>query len=448
MVRRARRDFFFGYSPREWQDTVSRNKKRFNVVVVHRRAGKSEVGVVELLHEALHAERRSSDAPFFVYVAPYLKQAKALAWDRLKTYARRLSLKIVESDLSITCPHNGAKIQVIGADNPDALRGVGLDGVVLDELKDVKPEVWYEILLPALSDRRGWALFIGTPKGINLLTELFYYGASHPRDWHTAVFSVYETGVFTEAEIAELKSQMGEAEFAREFLCDMTAAGEDQLISIGMVEEATRKLYRAEQYESSPKILGVDVARFGDDRSVLCPRQGLVCFPPKVFKGLDNMALTGHIVAAIKRWRPDAVFIDVGGGSGVIDRLRQLGHDVVEVNFGAHATDSQYANKRAEMWFRMRQWFEAGGAIPNIVELKQDISAPNYKFNPSNKYILESKEDLKKRILRSPDMGDALALTFAEYVAPKTEDLPWFLRQQLQDEHGDHALADVDFVEA
>jgi hypothetical protein len=405
---------------RAWQDATSRGKKRFSVIVVHRRAGKSEVGVVELLHEALHAKSTDANSgqPLYVYLAPYLKQAKSLAWDRLKHYARRLHLVPNESELSVTFPHNNAKIMLCGADNPNALRGIGLDGVVVDELKDVKPEVWYEVLLPALADRKGWALFIGTPKGVNLLTELYYYGQKRS-DWYTAVWTVYQTGVFTDAEIEELRAQMGENEFKREFLCDMTASGEDQLISIGLCEDAARRTIRTEDYDFAPKILGVDVARFGDDRSVLCPRQGLVCHPPKVFRGLDNMALTGQVVAAIKKWKPDAVFIDAGGGAGIIDRLRQLGYDVHETNFGARATDQQFANKRAEMWHGIKTWLDAGGVIPDITELKQDLSAPNYSYTAKNQIILESKDDLKKRILRSPDMGDALALTFAEHIAPR-----------------------------
>ena len=228
-----------GYQPRKWQHEVSANKRRYNVIVVHRRAGKSELGVAELIHEAVHAKAtpQNSGAPFFVYLAPYLKQAKVLAWDRLRTYARRLGLTINESELSVSFPHNGAKIQVFGGDNPDALRGVGLDGIVLDELKDLKPEIWYEVVLPALADRRGWAMLIGTPKGVNLLSELYHYG-SRKQDWYTAIFTVYQTGVFTAAEIEELRDQMGENEFNREFLCDLTAAGEDQLIGLGLVAAA------------------------------------------------------------------------------------------------------------------------------------------------------------------------------------------------------------------
>ena len=436
-----------GYQPRKWQHEVSANKRRYNVIVVHRRAGKSELGVAELIHEAVHAKAtpQNSGAPFFVYLAPYLKQAKVLAWDRLRTYARRLGLTINESELSVSFPHNGAKIQVFGGDNPDALRGVGLDGIVLDELKDLKPEIWYEVVLPALADRRGWAMLIGTPKGVNLLSELYHYG-SRKQDWYTAIFTVYQTGVFTAAEIEELRDQMGENEFNREFLCDLTAAGEDQLIGLGLVEEACRRNYREIDVHAAPRVLGVDIARFGDDSTVFVPRQGLICYPPKVFKGLDNMAITGHLVEAIRRWKPDAVFIDVGAGTGVIDRMRQLSFDVNETNFASKATDPRYANKRAEMWFRIKEWLGQGGCVPDLVELKQDLTAPNYKFDASNRYILESKGDMRKRLLRSPDIGDALALTFAEHVAPRVEEMSWPLRRQLA-ETNDYSRALTDYAE-
>jgi hypothetical protein len=152
---------------------------------------------------------------------------------------------------------------------------------------------------------------------------------------------------------------------------------------------------------------------------VIFPRQGLQTFDPLVFQGIDNMDLASRVAAKIEEWQPDATFIDSGNGGGVIDRLRQLGYDVIEVNFGGKSSSHLYANKRAQMWFEMRDWLRAGGAIPNSPELKQDLAAPTYKYNPSNQLILEPKDDIKKRGLPSPDLGDALALTFAHPVAKR-----------------------------
>ena len=112
------------------------------------------------------------------------------------------------------------------------------------------------------------------------------------------------------------------------------------------------------EYERSARVLGVDVARFGDDKSVIIRRQGLVAFPPLVYAGLDNMAFASRVAQEITTWKPDAVFIDVGNGSGVIDRLRQLGHDVIEINFGGKPIDPVYVNKRTEMWWAIKEWID------------------------------------------------------------------------------------------
>ena len=113
------------------------------------------------------------------------------------------------------------------------------------------------------------------------------------------------------------------------------------------------------------------------------------------------------------------MFIDAGRGEGVIDRLRQLGFSVIEVNFGGKPTDDSYANKRSEMWDAMAKWLKAGGAIPNHPGLKTDLATPTYSFNAAGKLVLESKDEIKKRGLRSSDVADSLCLTFAYPIAPK-----------------------------
>lgn len=413
----------FGLPMRTWQRECAQLRARFVVLALHRRAGKTEIALKKLLDAAIKCRE---DLPHYFYVAPFLKQAKIIAWARLKQMVAPLVphglVEVSEVELYVRFRVNGATIRIFGADNPDAMRGVRLDGAVIDEVAQIKPEVWDEIIQPALSDRMGWAWFIGTPKGINLFSSL-YFGASTRPDWAAARYTVYDTDALDPVEVARLRSAMAEVAFAREYLCDFTAAGEDQLISLTDAETAARRIYTPGTVDFAPKILGVDPARFGNDRSVIFPRQGLQAFDPLVFRGIDNMDLAARVAAKIDTWQPDAVFIDAGAGAGVIDRLRQLGYDVIEVNFGGKPTDMRFANKRAEIWHELADWVRAGGAIPNENALKLELATPTYKFDASNRILLESKDDIKKRLPEagSPDLADALALTFSQPVAPRSK---------------------------
>jgi len=417
------RQVHLGYYPRKWQQQCHAAKAacRFQVLVLHRRAGKTELALMELIEGALRCER---DLGLFVYLAPQLKQAKAIAWARLKQRLRPLTnaggCQVNEGDLSVTFRHNGATIRLFGGDNPDALRGVRLDGCVVDEVAQIKPEVWVDILQPALADRQGWAIFIGTPAGVNLFSELYYRAAAGTPGWHAARWAVYDTDALPKDEVERLRQSMPENSFAREFLCDFAASAEDQLISLADAEAASQRVYSNADIANAPRILGVDPARFGDDRSVIFPRQGLVAFEPAVFHGLDNMAMAARVADKIESWRPDAVFIDSGAGAGIIDRLRQLGHRVIEVPFGGKATKPDlFVNRRSEMWWLMKEWLESGGCIPPMPDLKMELGTPKYWFDPQNRRVLESKDDIKERLQggASPDLADALALTFASPVA-------------------------------
>jgi hypothetical protein len=230
---------------------------------------------------------------------------------------------------------------------------------------------------------------------------------------------VYETDALDEEEIAVAKDSMSEAAFAQEFLCSFEAGVDNILLSMAEVEDACRRHMREEDFMFAPKILGIDVARQGNDRTVMFPRQGLATFDPLVFRGLDSMSVAAQAAQKIQTWKPDAVFIDGSGGygAGVIDRLRQLGHPVIEVQFGGKPTDARYINKRSEMWLEMAKWVKTGGCLPNIADLKIDLTAPTYTHaNSAGKMALEPKDKIKERIGFSPDMGDALALTFAHPV--------------------------------
>lgn len=355
----------------------------------------------------------------YFYVAPFLKQAKLIAWDYLKRYACTIpGVDFLEGELCVRFA-GGARIWVCGADNPDALRGTYADGVVLDEYAQIKPDVFSEIIRPMLLSREGWAVFMGTPKGQNAFFELFNQAQKQarlePDVWWVGVFRADETGVIPPAELARLKQETPPTIFCQEYLCDFTASAENILIPIEAVLQACEREISEADYRYAPKIMGVDPARFGSDRSVIFCRQGIKAFEPWVVNGLDNMALAARVAQQIERFRPDGVFVDAGCGGGVIDRLRQLGYrQITEVPFGGSAgKPGQYANKRAEMWGEMAQWIKTVGVLPQRADLKADLCQVCYDYDVAGRLRLESKEKLKERTGKSPDLADALALTFA-----------------------------------
>lgn len=411
------------YKPRFPQSEIhpQLEKHRFCVLVAHRRLGKTVLAVNHIIKMALTNLNPNSR---YAYIAPFLKQAKLIAWDYVKRYTATIpGTRVHEGDLIVELP-NGAKIYLFGADNPDALRGTYLDGVVLDEYAQIKPDVFAEIIRPALSDRSGWALFLGTPKGQNQFYEVYNHAvkmaAKGDYSWWSGLYRADETNVIAASELEELKSVQSEATYRQEMLCDFTAAADNVLITIDVVSKAVEKAYKPGDIDGAPVIIGVDPARFGDDRSVIFRRQGLQAFDPIILTKIDNMTLAGRVANEIEHFKPEAVFIDAGRGEGVIDRLRQLGHNVIEVNFGSTPLNPvTYTNKRTEMWDLMREWLEQGGAIPKMPELKADLVVPTYDFDPANRMRLESKDRIKERLGKSPDVADALALTFAFPVRTK-----------------------------
>lgn len=197
--------------------------ERWACTVAHRRYGKTVREINELVKRAATCDKPNGR---FAYIAPYYSQAKAIAWDYLKRYARPLLAgKPMESELSVELV-NGARIRLFGADNADALRGLYLDGVVLDEYGDMRPSVWGEIIRPLLADRQGWASFIGTPKGKNHFHALAEQAKADPA-WFFQQLRASETGIIPEAELADSRKTMTAEQYAQEFECafDVPALG-------------------------------------------------------------------------------------------------------------------------------------------------------------------------------------------------------------------------------
>lgn len=193
---------------------------RWSVVVAHRRAGKTVACIQKLLVAALSSKRTRAR---YAYIAPFLKQAKTVAWDYLKMAARQIpGATIHESELRVDFG-NEAQIRLYGADNPDALRGIYLDGVVLDEAADMSPRIFPEILRPALSDRKGWAIWIGTPKGQNEFFDL-WQAAQGDEEWFTLQLKASETGLIDADELRSAKKQMSPEQYEQEYETSFQAA--------------------------------------------------------------------------------------------------------------------------------------------------------------------------------------------------------------------------------
>lgn len=180
------------------------------------------------------------------------------------------------------------------------------------------------------------------------------------------------------------------------------------------VEAAMARTYRTEDFEHAQKRLGVDVARFGDDDTVIFPRQGLMAYKPVIMKGARSNEIAARIMEAKRRWNSEVELVDGTGGygSGVIDALIQGGNAPFEIHFSSKATDSRFFNKRSEMWFLMAEWIKRGGAIPKMPELIKELTTPEY-FYHNGKLRVEEKDSIKERLGHSPDLADALALTFS-----------------------------------
>lgn len=214
------------YEPRPHQAALHETLKRFSVLVCHRRFGKTVLAVNELIAESLNC---ALSEPRHAYLAPLRKQAKRVAWDYLKRFTVHLPERAVhESELRIDL-WGGRRIFVDGADNPDALRGLYLDGVVLDEFGQMQPALWREVVRPALSDRAGAALFIGTPKGRNAFHDLYQDAAAKmaagDRDWFAALRRASETGVIPPAELEAARRDMDADEYAQELMLGMLGMG-------------------------------------------------------------------------------------------------------------------------------------------------------------------------------------------------------------------------------
>jgi len=226
----ALREVVIPYEPRPLQLSLHRalDERRWAVAVCHRRFGKTVCAVNQLIRRAVTCTK---PRPRLAYVGPTYRQAKQNAWDYLLHYTSTVPGRAANtSELRVDFGHNSSQIRLYGADNPDSLRGIYLDGVVLDEYGLMPPNVWGEVLRPALADRQGWALFIGTPAGRNQFYTLIHGdnaewpGAQTHPDWSFASYPASMTGYVADSELRAARQDMTDDEYRQEFECSFTAA--------------------------------------------------------------------------------------------------------------------------------------------------------------------------------------------------------------------------------
>ena len=249
------------YAPRWFQKEIHASMTRFSVLVLHRRAGKTVLAINEMIKRIISSPLPNARG---YYVAPFFSQAKRVAWSYVREYTVDIpGMRFNASELRAIFP-NGAEIQLLGGDNYDSLRGIYADYVVLDEVAQMHPAIWGEIFRPALSDRKGSALFIGTPKGKNQFWDKWEQAGSLP-GWYRAMYKVTETGALDLEEIHAAQREMSDAEFNQEYLCDFTAAirGAFYAKEMRALEDAGRIM--AVPYDETLKVitswdLGIDDA--------------------------------------------------------------------------------------------------------------------------------------------------------------------------------------------
>lgn len=213
------RDIKLKYRPRSVFEDFHERKERWAVIVAHRRCGKTVACINDLIVKALLENKPHAQ---YAYIAPFYSQAKSVAWRYLERFSEPVMTKANQSELWVELV-NGARIRLFGADNPDALRGNFLDGVVMDEMADMKPSVWGEIIRPLLADRLGWATFIGTPKGHNAFYDIYNEATKKP-NWYVKVLRADQTNLLPQSELDDAKASMSDNQYEQEFLCSFEAA--------------------------------------------------------------------------------------------------------------------------------------------------------------------------------------------------------------------------------
>jgi len=414
-----------GASPDPWQESVMRDvaagQRRISIRAGHGVGKSSTCAWLLIWHMVCRYPQKSiCTAPtagqlfdaLFAEVKYWINRLPDPIRDLLETTTDKVTLKAAPEASFISA-------RTSSAERPEAMAGIHSENVLLifDEASAV-PEPVYESAAGSMSGENACTILIGNPTRNSGLFFRTHHALSS--DWKTYHVSCLDCGRVSADFVEQIKSTYGSESnaFRVRVLGEFALREDDTLIPAELVDSAMSRDVALNDKE--PLVYGLDVARFGDDRSVLCKRRGNVVTEFKVWQGLDLMQLTGAVVNEAKADKPDEICVDsIGLGSGVADRLRELGHVVRDVNVSeSSAMNPSAAKLRDELWLAVKDWLnQRVGKIPKMDDLRQELVSPTYTFTSNGKVKVEGKSELKKRGMRSCDIADALCLTFASVAA-------------------------------
>jgi hypothetical protein len=411
-----------GATPLPWQklflEAVARGERRISIRAGHGVGKSTAVSWVLIWHMVTKYPQKS------VCTAPTASQLYDALFSEVKHWVNKLppeirdTIELFSDKITLKAAPESSFLsaRTSSADRPEAMAGIHSEHVVLvfDEASAV-PEPVFESAAGSMSGHSAVTIMIGNPTRNSGL----FYKSHHELsgNWFTMHVSCLNCGLVSDDFVNQIRATYGETSnaFRVRVLGEFALKEDDTLIPAELVDSAMVRDIRPDT--GTGIVYGLDVARFGDDRTVLCKRQGNVVLETKAWNGLDLMETTGRVVAEANLDKPELICVDsIGLGAGVADRLRELGLNVRDVNVSETASmnNPQAAKLRDELWLCVKEWLAARACyIPKNDDLRQELVAPTYSFLSNGKLKVESKGEMKKRGMRSPDLADALCLTFA-----------------------------------
>ena len=311
-----------------------------------------------------------------------------------------------------------ADLVTASAENQENLAGGHSENyIILADEASAIDELVFDVLQGTLGTGTG-GRFIMTANPVRNSGRFYEIFSQKKKHWKRKTFDAFNSGQINASWVEEMASFYGEDsdKYKVRVLAQFPRVSEEQFIPTDLVEMAATRILVPSMYRNYPKYCGVDVARFGNDKTVFCIRQGPMILDITSMDNLDNVEVSAHLMDYYHKHKPEAIFIDaIGVGAGVFDTCKHMGMPVVEVVVSTKSSDpKQYFNLRSQLWGEMRDWLNNEASIPeDNRHLTAQLCAMTYGFNAKLQIQLSNKKDIKKMGLESPDEADAVSLTFA-----------------------------------